>query len=96
MNESQAKTIVVITGIVLVIFTFLEKQYIEGKGSGAAVDKSFSFFKQIFFVGLLTLALALTADLAPEVAGPVALLILTAAAVKKSKYFGILPKGATK
>lgn len=47
-----------------------------------------SMFKRVWFIGLLTIVLGITADFIPEVAGPLALLILTSVAVKDSKYFG--------
>lgn len=87
MDTQQASNIVFITGGVMVIFTLAEHHF-------APTD--FDLYKQLWGVGAMTLALAVTADFVPEVAGPLALLILTAAAVKKGKYLGLVQKGVTK
>lgn len=87
MNTEQASNIVFVTGGVMVVFTLTEHHF---------KPTDFDLYKQLWAVGLLTLALAVTADFVPEVAGPLALLILTAAAVKKGKYLGLVQKGVTK
>lgn len=79
MNESQANKTVFITAAVLVAAALLEKKF---------NPVNFSLYKKLWGIGALTLALAITADFVPEVAGPLALLILAAVAVNDSKYFG--------
>jgi hypothetical protein len=86
MTTDQAERIVFIAGGAMVVFTLAEHHF---------NPTTFDLYKQLWGVGALTLVLAITADLVPEVAGPLALLILTAAAVKKGKYLGLVTKGAT-
>lgn len=78
MNESQANKAVFITAGVLIAATFVEIAYAPNKPNP---------FKRMWGIGILTLVLAITADFVPEVAGPLALLILTSVAVNDSKYF---------
>lgn len=78
MNESQANKAVFITAGVLIAATLVEIAYAPKKPNP---------FKRIWGIGLLSLVLAITADFIPEVAGPLALLILTSVAVHDSKYF---------
>lgn len=79
MNSDQANKIVFITAAVLVAAAFLENHY---------DPSSKSMFKRVWTIGLLTVLLGITADFVPEVAGPLALLVITSVAVKDSQYFG--------
>jgi hypothetical protein len=87
MNQEQATTIVFLSAGIMVVFTLAEHHF---------KPTDFDLYKQLWGVGALTLVLAITADLIPEVAGPLALLILVAVAVKKGKYLGLVQKGVTK
>jgi len=77
MNESQANKIVLISAGVLVALTFAQRQF---------NPEGFDLYKNLWGIGALTLALSVTADFVPEVAGPIALLVVSAATVKKGHY----------
>lgn len=79
MDESQANKAVFIAAAVLIAAAFLENHFNPTK---------FDLYKRLWGIGALSLVLAMTADFVPEVAGPLALLILTAVAVHDSQYFG--------
>lgn len=87
MDSQQATNTVFITGGVMVVFTLAEHHFSPA---------DFDLYKQLWAVGALTLVLAITADFVPEVAGPLALLILVAMAIKKGKYLGLVSKGVNK
>lgn len=57
---------------------------------------SFSLYKRLWMIGALTLLLAITGDIAPEFAGPLALLILVSYLVHNGKYFGLATSENTK
>ena len=93
MNESQANKAVFIMAGVLLAATFIEWSYGVASGVKDRAGKDlainqFNLYKRLWVIGLLTLATAIIADFIPEVAGPLALLILTSVAVHDSKYFG--------
>lgn len=79
MDESQANKAVLVAMVVLIAAAYLENHF---------NPLNFNLYKRLWGIGALTLLLAITADFVPEVAGPLALLILTAVAVHDSKYFG--------
>lgn len=79
MDESQANKAVLVAMIVLISAAYLENHF---------NPLNFNLYKRLWGIGALSLLLAMTADFVPEVAGPLALLILTAVAVHDSKYFG--------
>lgn len=87
MDSAQASKAVFITGGVLVAAAFLENKY--------AKANQFPLYKRLWFIGLLVLVLSMTADFVPEVAGPLALLILVSVAVHDGKYFGLLQQENT-
>ncbi len=64
---------------------------VQAKRQGRPSEKT---FKALWAIGLLTLGLAIFADFAPEVAGPFALLVLIAMAVRNTGALGSVIGGA--
>jgi hypothetical protein len=76
MSKGGANTLVLVSGGVLVALALLT--HTPGQ------DR----YKAIWAAGLLTLALGVFADLAPELVGPFALLVIAAAAIKNPGTVG--------
>jgi hypothetical protein len=102
MNESQANKAVFIMAGILIAAAFLEGAYsqaknVKGKAGRDLLVTQFNIYKRLWVIGLLTLVMAISADFVPEVAGPLALLILVSVAVHDSKYFSeAFSKGTVK
>lgn len=78
MSPATAKTTVLVTFALMLAFIALEK---TGQPK----------YKRAWAAGIIALALSFLADIAPEVAGPLALLTLMAVAVKyRGELSGIL------
>lgn len=67
MDKTTArKTVLVSTGLLLAISIYREKSQPVG----------FSYFKRLWGVGVISMMLSVTADFAPQVAGPFAALLV--------------------
>ncbi len=86
MTSAQASRVVLISGAGMATFTL-----VQAKRQGRPSEKT---FKALWAIGLLTLGLAIFADFAPEVAGPFALLVLIAMAVRNTGVLGSVIGGA--
>jgi uncharacterized membrane protein len=80
MTNEQAARIVVISGAGMATFVL-----IQAKRQGKPTETT---FRSLWAIGLLTLGLAVFADFAPQVAGPFALLVLIAMAVRNTGTLG--------
>jgi hypothetical protein len=83
--------------------TLLAKAGSPGQSVGGAAKKvgqipgnQFKLFPRLFMIGLSMLVLALMADQVPEVAGPLALLILVAYVFHEAQYFKDLYESVAK
>jgi hypothetical protein len=103
MTSDQAKSMVLVTTLVLAGGATIEYLEVTGKILGQTVAPGqtvkgaitglsgipkgqFSLFKRLFFIAISMIVLALFADQIPEVAGPLALLILVAFVMHDSQY----------
>lgn len=86
MTSEQASRMVLLTGAGMATITVIQAQR-----QGRPQEKT---FKALWAIGLLTLGLAIFADFVPEVAGPFALLVLLAMAVRNSGALGSVIGGA--
>lgn len=83
MSPQQAARIVFLAGAVEATYVLIRhRQGAEGT------------FKSLWAVGVLTLGLAVFADFVPQVAGPFAILVLIAMAVRNSGELGGVIRGA--
>lgn len=80
MTSEQASRVVLISGAGMATFTL-----VQASRSGRPQERT---FRSLWAIGLLTLGLAIFADFAPEVAGPFALLVLIAMAVRNTGALG--------
>ena len=86
MTSPQASRVVLISGAGMAIFVL-----IHAHQKGQPFEKT---YKSLWAVGAVTLGLSVFADFAPEVAGPFALLVLIAMAVRNSGALGSVIGGA--
>lgn len=87
MTSEQASRIVLLSGAGMATFVL-----VQASRQGRPQEKT---FKSLWAIGLVTLGLAIFADFAPEVAGPFALLVLIAMAVRNTGALGSVIGGAT-
>lgn len=87
MSPTTAKTLVVVSYLAMVALIALNK-------SGKYVTAG-SKFKAVYAASWLGLGLSIAADVAPKVAGPLAILALIAVAVKNPGEIGPLAKGTS-
>jgi hypothetical protein len=86
MTSEQASRIVLLSGAGMATFTL-----IQASREGRPNERT---FRTLWAIGLLTLGLAIFADFVPEVAGPFALLVLIAMAVRNTGALGSVIGGA--
>ena len=79
MSTSGAKTLVLLTGLLMVVFVAIEEM--RGTAQG-------STYKKVWAIGLLTLGLGVAADFIPELVGPFAGLVLIAAYARNQGAIG--------
>ena len=79
MSGGTAKTVVLLTGGLMLAFVGLQVK--NGTSQG-------STYKKVWAIGLLTLALSVAADFVPQIVGPFAGLILIAAYARNEGALG--------
>lgn len=93
MSTTTAKSIVLIAYVVMLALIALNTsgKYSSTSSSGGTPSK----YKALWAASLLTLMLAVVADVAPQIAGPLAVLAVLAVAVKNPGELGPLAAGKT-
>jgi len=86
LTSEQAARVVLISGAGMATFVL-----IQGSKQHRATEET---YKSLWAIGLLTLGLAIFADFVPGVAGPFALLVLIAMAVRNTGALGSVIGGA--
>jgi hypothetical protein len=79
VSASGAKSIVLVTGLLMVAFVGIQVR--NGTNQGSA-------YKKVWATGVLTLGLGVLSDFIPEVVGPFALLVLIAAYARNQGALG--------
>lgn len=78
MGRSNAHTIVIVTSALMVGYVLMQSNRVGAERT----------YKGLWAVGLLSLGLSFLADVAPQLAGPFALLVLIGAYMKHPGIFG--------
>lgn len=82
MTDRTAGTVVIVSGGLMLSYTLL------AAFRGPSTFKQGGVYKQVWAIGALTLGMSIVADVAPELAGPFALLVLVAAAARNRGAIG--------
>jgi hypothetical protein len=86
VSQGTARTVVMLTGLLMIAFVGIEAK--RGTATG-------STYKKIWAIGVLTLGLGAASDFVPDLVGPFALLVLLAAYARNQGALGSVIGGSS-